>query len=126
MFLLFSKVRLINAVVYYCYYYYCSFVYFSMLEHPHQKLLQGLHSFPFEFRLPLINLPSDYEGVNGHVRYRLRCDIVGDSPLSNAKVGRKIAIAGCPMDLNCIHNAMVISRLVFRDETFGTLGGSRL
>ncbi|XP_033644357.1 uncharacterized protein LOC117303994 [Asterias rubens] len=76
-------------------------------EHPHQKLLQGLHSFPFEFRLPLINLPSDYEGVNGHVRYRLRCDIVGDSPLSNAKVGRKIAIAGCPMDLNCIHNAMV-------------------
>ncbi|XP_071808893.1 uncharacterized protein [Asterias amurensis] len=76
-------------------------------EHPHQKLLQGLHSFPFEFRLPLINLPSDYEGVNGHVRYRLRCDIVGDSPLANAKVGRKIAIAGCPMDLNCIHNAMV-------------------
>ncbi|XP_022080182.1 uncharacterized protein LOC110973578 [Acanthaster planci] len=75
--------------------------------HSNQRLNRGPFQLPFQFHIPAEDLPPAYEGPGGHVRYRLMCEISGESSLSYTKTTKTIGIAGRPLDLNSVPNAML-------------------
>ncbi|XP_071478326.1 arrestin domain-containing protein 3-like [Diadema antillarum] len=77
------------------------------------SLEPGTHKFPFEFQLPLRVLPCSFEGTLGYSRFFARA--VVDRPWKFDHVTKRgFTIAGVPVDLNTIPNAM--SQVYAEDE----------